>query len=98
MRGIPCGQALRIKRICSKTADCLHHIKELKGYLTDCGYHEEVIKQQLNRATRLDRNLLSQTTQRTTNQVVPLVVTYHPDLPHLKGILERHRPIIDISE
>ena len=49
---IPCPQALRVKRICSKTADFEHHMQELKERLVNQGYNKKYIDQQFSKVKR----------------------------------------------
>ena len=57
-RGIPYSQALRIRRICSRTEDYLRRTQELKGYLINRGYNEDEVQQQIDRTIGLDRDAL----------------------------------------
>ena len=52
----------------------------------------------VEKATRIPREqLLIPRIKRESEQVTPLVVTFHPDLPHLTRILRDHQCVIDIS-
>ena len=99
-RGIPYSQALmKIRRICSRTKDCLRRTQELKGYLTNRGYHEDEIRQQIDRTIGLDRDtLLRLKRTKTPLERVPIIVTYHPGLPPLRSNLEKHSSILRVSE
>ena len=98
-RGISYSQALRIRRICSRTEDYLQRTQELKGYLINRGYNEDEVQQQIDRTSGLDRDaLLRSKRTKTPLQRVPLIVTYHPGLPPLRSILEKHSSILGVSE
>ena len=86
--GIPYSQALRIRRICSEEENYLRRVRELKGFLTNRGYDEDEVQTQIDKAARFDREALLQSKQsKTPLDRIPLVVTYHPGLPPLKGCL-----------
>ena len=61
------------------------------------GYDGEEVQLQINKATSYQRQELLHPKIKTTEQITPLVATYHPDLPHLSRILHNHQGIIDIS-
>ena len=52
------SQALRLRRICSKSTDYERHVEELKGYLVKRGYDGELVQQQINKATNIQRGAL----------------------------------------
>ena len=52
------SQALRIKRICSKTTDFEHHLHELKERLVNQGYNKIAIDQQFSKFKTISRNEL----------------------------------------
>ena len=98
-RGIPYSQALRIRTICSRMEDYRGRTQELKGYLTNWGYHEDEIQQQIDRSIGFDRDVLLRSKRtKTALERVPLIVTYHPDLPPFRSILEKHSSIIRVSK
>ena len=62
------------------------------------GYDEDEVQTQIDKATKSDREMLLQPKQnKTPLDRIPLVVTYHPGLPPLKNILEKHLPILRVS-
>ena len=99
--GIPYSQALRIHGICSRMEEYLWRTQELKGFLIYWGYsRDEVhVQQKIDRTTGLNRDVLLQLKKtKTPLEWVPLIVTYHQCLPALKGILEKHSSILNVSE
>ena len=56
--GIAYSQALRLRRICSKSTDYQCHVEELKGYLVKRAYDGELIQQQINKTTSKKREEL----------------------------------------
>ena len=69
-----------------------------EGHLINKGYDKDEVQTQIDKATRQDRSTLLQSTKDTTPlDRVPLIVTYHPRLPHLKSSLNKHLPILNVS-
>ena len=81
------SQALQLRRICHQDKDYQSHIFDLKAYLVQRGYDDEEVQLQINKASGLKRSELLTPKPRKAQQVTPLVVTFHPDLPHLSGVL-----------
>ena len=96
-KSIAFSQALRLRRICAKTTDYERHVKELQGYLVERGYNGEEIQKQINVATKRTREELFIPCMKNIEQVMPLVVMFHPDLPHLTCILHDHQCVINTS-
>ena len=92
------SQALRIRRICSRTTDYQQRVAELQEHLIRRGHDGERVQQRIEKATRMSRDqLLTPRSRKESEQVTPLVVTFHPNLPHLTRILHNHQCVIDIS-
>ena len=56
------------------------------------------IQREIDRASRISRDPALETSGRKTTDRIPLVVTYHPDLPPLSKIGHDHLPILHVSE
>ena len=56
------------------------------------------VQQQIDRATSIMRAEALKNSEKKNIDRVPLVVTYHPDLPNLSKILRQHLPILHVSE
>ena len=56
------------------------------------------IQRQIDRANEITRDEALETSERKTMDRIPLVVTYHPDLPLLGKILHNHLPIFHVLE
>ena len=95
---IPYSQALRLRRICSDDETFYERTKELKHHLVKRGYRESAIQQQIGRASSVNRNIALTSSERDNTHRVPLVVTYHPELPNLSKILRDHLPTLHVSE
>ena len=96
---IPYSQALRIKRICSKTTDFENHLQELKERLVNPGYHKKSIDQQFSKVKTIDRNelLKEKTHDKETQNKTPLVLTYNRFLSNISNIVRKHWNILNIS-
>ena len=80
-KGIPCSQALRIRRICSEDRFFDRRVGELKGWLVNRGYREGETDQQIERVRSCDRvGLLNRQNRDQSDGRIPLVLTYHPAL------------------
>ena len=98
-KGIPHSQVLRIHHIFSRNEDFLQRTRELTRFLITWGYNEDEVQQQINKTMGLDRDELLLTKKiKTPLEQVPLIVTYHPSLPPLKNILDKHSSILTVSE
>ena len=104
---LPYSQALRISRICSEEEKTTSRAQELVQFFTRRGYKESQVKEQIERALNGGPKPRPQAPVRrqmprckTDDQRprIPLVLTYHPGLPDIKGILERNQPILHLSE
>ena len=91
------SQALRMRRICSEDDLYQKRTKELENYLVNRGYDRVEVQHQINRATRISRTEALGTSEVRTMKRVPLVVTFHPQLPRLGKILRDHLPTLHIS-
>ena len=69
---------------------------ELTQQLKNRGYKTSIINDQISKAKLIKRESTLTYTKKTRNNArVPLVVTYHPDLPNLQEIILRHWPVVD---
>ena len=73
-------------------------MEELKQHLIKRGHDGERVQQGIDKATRVSREeLLIPRKRKESEQVTPLVVTFHSDLPRLARILRDHQCVIDTS-
>ena len=96
-KSIAYSQALRLRRICDQDLDFQRHITNLKTHLVQRGYDDEEVQLQLNKASGIKRSELLTPRPRKAQQITPFVVTFHPDLPHLSGVLRECHCLIDLS-
>lgn len=80
-KGIPYGQALRLRRICSNNDDFELRCQDLQKWLYDRGYDSGKVAIEINRAREKDRlSLLGEKQISENANTINLVVTYHPAL------------------
>ena len=100
-RGIPYGQALRLRRIVSDDTEFEARCGELEGWLLNRGYPRRMVAEQIGRAKLLDRNTLLDAVRsrdEDSSRVV-LVLTYHPALSKkVHDIVRRLHPILLLDE
>ena len=96
---IPFSQALRYRRICSEDTNFSKHCHELQKNLIRRGYPKENILRDIRKATEVSRekSLSPSARHSNNNSRIPLVVTYHPFLPHLSTILKDHHHLLKRS-
>lgn len=68
-KGIPFGQALRIRRFCCTDELFEKQAGELCGYLIKRGYNAEFVKWEIDRARRIPREDTLRDKQPTVNQL-----------------------------
>ena len=97
---IPYSQALRICRICSSDHDSRKNTNELHRHLVRHGYNPSFIRQQIDQASMINRNDALAPRVPSTNSYpsrVPLVVTFHPNLPKFPALTEKYLPLLHVS-
>ena len=88
-KGIPFGQALRLRRICSSDAFFEKRAGELCNYLVCRGYNRDFVEKEIEKARRIPRVNTLSNKQSAGNERIPFVVTFHPVLPNIGEILHR---------
>ena len=97
-RGIPFAQAMRLRRICSKSCFFEKRAEDLVEFLTNRGYKRAYVESQVDKVRRMTRaEVLSKSIQPRSTKT-PFVVTYHPRLPDIGKILRELHPILESSE
>ena len=89
-KSIPYGQALRLKRICSDTAEFKKASIQLTTKLIGRGYNKDEIKEQIGRAAQKNREELLQYKEKTPMTRIPCVITYNHQLPNIKEAINKH--------
>jgi peptide-methionine (R)-S-oxide reductase len=86
IRGIPFGQALRIKRICTHEKDAERELNNLKGYFLNRDYPEDTVDRAISKVKKITTtDNISKGTPESNNSIkkVPstLIIPYHPRNP-----------------
>ena len=99
-KGIPYGQALRIRRIVSDDQVFDTRCGELQDWLLERGYPERLVKEQIDRAKLEDRDgLLDRVCNRTKEDRDVLVLSYHPSLSKkVHSIVKNAHPLLQYDE
>ena len=101
-KGIPYGQALRVKRICSTEESYRDRLRDLRSNFIKRGFKENLVDSEFERARAKTReSLLCQDSNRRDikrNKRLPLVMTFHPALSGVGKIIDSLWPILDASE
>ena len=96
---IPYSQALRIKRICSKTSEVIKHLKDLKDAFIKRGYESKILDHLFERAMSVDRKILLENKEKPSTQGnLPLILTFYKTLPNTKNIVDQHWHILSVNE
>ena len=95
---IPYSQALRVKRICLEWENLLLRLNQLKHYLARGGYSEQLLDCEINRAIDTSGNSSPSISNQRNSNRVPLVVTYHRNLPKLEQTIRHYHYILQDSE
>ena len=97
-QGIPYVQALRLRHIYSTDAAFKRRANELSEYLVARGYQKRFVREQIRKAKSKTREeALTPASQKATERV-PMVVTYHPNLPNIGYVLRELQPLLHCSD
>ena len=98
MRGIPHGQALRLRRICSEEDTLKLRSKELQGRLEKRGYPKSLVETAIAKVAELPRDrTLDYSSNKKQSGRVPFVVTHNPSHPPLSLWLRDLMPVLHTS-
>ena len=92
------SQATRLRRICTERNEFLEAADRLKKDLTNRGYKEQKVTEEINRAAVQNRDTLLTYKEKEDNNRTPLVVTFNKRLPELKNTLEESWNILQIND
>jgi len=97
-KNIPYSLALRMRRICTQTPTFEHRAAELSKQLVTRGYDQNAVSASVQKARQQERQeLLQYKEKQTNNDRVPYVLTYHPELPDVRNVVDKHWPTIESS-
>ena len=86
VRGIPYGQCLRLRRICSKDSDFKKRCLELKNNLTSRGYPKALVQNAINKVSKKTRTEVLEyksSKSKDSEKRVPIIITHNPTHPPL---------------
>ena len=78
-----------MKRICSSEDVLQDRLKQLEEWLTNRGYKQEKVRAEIDRVNNRDRSDLLGKKQKTFDNRLTLVLTYHPALNQVHQIVQR---------
>ncbi|XP_041453719.1 uncharacterized protein LOC121406911 [Lytechinus variegatus] len=97
--GIAYSQALRLRRICSEDPDFSFHTRNLQKHLCARGHGARAVQLAINKVRSLPRSeVLKPRSDKKTTDRIPLVTTFHPNLPPLRKILCDNHHILHTSD
>ena len=99
-RGIPYGQFLRLRRICSNEEDFVSESRILALHFRRADYPKELIQSSFERAFLQDRNqlLIPKPDQTSANKDnLYLITTHHPTFREVNNIVSRNLDLLDRS-
>ena len=92
-RSIVYSQLLRVSRICSRENDFNRHKSNMKIWFQKRGYPENIIENEMKKVKLPSCNKA----QRKNSKGIAFVVTYHPLLKQLEGILRRNMYLLNMN-
>ena len=92
-RSIVNSHLLRVSRICSRENYFNRHISNMKIWLQKRGYPENIIENEVKKVKFPSCNKA----QRKNSKCIAFVVTYHPLLKQLEGILRRKMYLLNMN-
>ena len=99
-KNIPYSLALRLRRICSDSNTFELRAKELTNQLHRRGYLKQDIASAIDKARQRSRDALLSYRPKSAevSTILPFVLTYHPDLPKVRDIVDKNWSIIESSD
>lgn len=93
-KGIPYGQFLRIRRICSKPEDFKRHCLTKAAHFATRGYPLKEVAEALHKAASKPEADLTCTRKPPEEEAIVLVTTYHPSFNDTSSITRRNWDIL----
>ena len=99
-KNIPYSLALRLRQICSDSNMFELRAKELTNQLHIRGYLKQDIASAIDKARQRSRDALLSYRPKSAEvgTILPFVLTYHPDLPKIRVIVDKNWSIIKFSD
>ena len=91
--------ALRLRRICSSDELFQTRLKEFLSYLLSSGYSSSFIKPIFQKVASFDRlSLLNPSRHQTQSHRTTFVSTFHPRMPNIQQLHNKHKHILQSSD
>ena len=95
-RSIPYSQFVRVRRICTHTKDFYSFTNLMTAHLSTRVYPMKLLLDSQSKAAALDRTTLINPPPRpTTDQNIPLIVTFDPNHQNISNGIDRSRFLLD---
>ena len=85
--GIPCSQFLCLRRPCSEDDDFLQTCQEMSTFFESRGYPSNLLQNDRERVSSVTHQEALEKCVHESKGRIPLVLTYHPLISHIKHIL-----------
>jgi hypothetical protein len=96
-KSIPFSQAISVNGICSTVETTNQRLGDLRHHLKRRGYNDKG-ESGFSKASAINRNDLLEYKEKKINKRVPFVLTYHPSLEKIAGIVRHHWKEIEKGE
>ncbi|XP_064461600.1 uncharacterized protein LOC135371542 [Ornithodoros turicata] len=96
--GIPNGQSVRLRRICSNDTDYAEKLDELCSTLAQRDYPDSLLTEFRRKALTLDRNEVLENRKNPDACQISFITRYSNALPNIKAILQKHEPLLQSSD
>ena len=99
-KSLPYSQALRLRRICSRTEYYEKAASDMLKHFTNRGYPTHLVRNAIQKALNIDRNslLLPKTDPTNKKITIPFILTYNPCNPPISDILKKYTRLLHLSE
>lgn len=96
-KGIPYGQMLRLRRLCSEDADFEDKARTLGEVFINRGYPLPLINNSISKSQMVPRSESLLQKPKRNNYKLRLILPYQSELPNLNNILRRHMNILHLD-
>ena len=94
---LPYSQALRIRRICSEADELDKQNQSLTKHFRKRNYPSDLITSQITKASSITREETLALSHRETNDRIPLITTFHTNLPPLARIINNRWDLLRLK-
>ena len=99
LRNIPKGQFIRVRRICSESADYHHHSQILSKFFVERGFDPSKVKETQEEIGKMNRaDLLKENQKKKKDPQTIFVCDWHPSLSKMPSILKQYFPVLQADE